>query len=56
MCEEFQKAKYPERLHEFKLPSIERHCFRVSLITVNKLFHCYLNLPAEEFLRTVICR
>ncbi len=46
----FRRLPYPERLHELKLPSMERHFLRVTLITVCKLFHGYLNLSAEEFL------
>ncbi len=45
----FRKLPYPERLHELKLPSMERHFLRATLITVYKLFHGYLNLSAEEF-------
>ncbi len=45
----FRRLPYPERLHELKLPSMERHFFRATLITVYKLFHGYLNLPVEEF-------
>ncbi len=46
----FRRLPYPERLHELKLPSMERHFHRATLITVNKLFHGYLNLSAEEFI------
>ncbi len=45
----FRRLPYPERLHELKLPSMERHFLRDTLITVYKLFHGYLNLPVEEF-------
>ncbi len=43
-----RRLPYPECLHELKLPSMERHFFHASLITVYKLFHGYPNLPAEE--------
>ncbi len=42
-------AKNSERLHELKLPLMERHFLRATLITVYKLFDGYLNLSAEEF-------
>ncbi len=45
----FRRLPYPERLHELKLTSMERHFLRATLITVYKLFHGSLNLPAEEF-------
>ncbi len=45
----FRRLPYPERLHEVKLPSMERHFLRATLITVYKLFHGYLNLTSEEF-------
>ncbi len=45
----FRRLPYPERLQELKLPSMERHFLRATLITVYKLFHGYLNLSAEEF-------
>ncbi len=45
----FRRLPYPERIHELKLPSMERHFLRATLITVYKLFHGYLNLPVEEF-------
>ncbi len=45
----FMRLPYPERLHELKLPSMERHYLRASLITVYKLFHGFLNLSVEEF-------
>ncbi len=45
----FIRLPYSERLHEPKLPSMERHFLRATLITVYKLFHSYLNLSAEEF-------
>ncbi len=45
----FRRLPYQERLHELKLPSMERHFLRATLITVYKLFHAYLNLSAEEF-------
>ncbi len=45
----FRRLPLLERPHELQLPSIERHFFRATLITVYKLFHGHLNLPAEEF-------
>ncbi len=45
----FRRLLYPERLNELKLSSMERHFLRATLITVNKLFHDYLNLPVKEF-------
>ncbi len=45
----FRRLSYQERLHELKLPSMERHFLRATLITVYKLFHGYLNLSVEEF-------
>ncbi len=45
----FRRLPCPERLHELKLPWMERHFLRATLITVYELFHRYLNLPAEEF-------
>ncbi len=45
----FRRLPYPVRIHELKLPSMERHFLRATLITVYKLFHGYLNLSAEEF-------
>ncbi len=43
---------YQARFHELKLPSLQRHFLRATLITVYKLFNGYLNLPAEEFFET----
>ncbi len=45
----FRRLPHPECLHEPKLPSMERHLHRATLITVHKLFHGYLNLPVEFF-------
>ncbi len=45
----FRRLSYPESLHELKLYSMERHFLLATPITVNKLFHAYLNLSAEEF-------
>ncbi len=45
----FRKLSYPEHLHELKLPSMECHFLRATLITVYKLFHGYLNSSAQEF-------
>ncbi len=45
----FRSLPYPVRLHELKLPSMERHFLRATLITVYKLFNGYLNLSAERF-------
>ncbi len=45
----YGRLMYSERLHELKLPSMQRHLFRASPITVYKLLHGYLNLSAEEF-------
>ncbi len=45
----FRRLPYPERLHKLKLSSRERHFRRATLITVYKLFHGYLNSPAEGF-------
>ncbi len=45
----FRRLPFPVRLNELKLPSMERHFLRATLITVYKLFHGYLNLSAEEF-------
>ncbi len=47
----FRSLPHPERLRELKLPSMERHFLRATLITVYKLFHDYLNLSAEEFFK-----
>ncbi len=49
MCEELQKATVSSRPQVLKLPSMERHFLRTTLIPVHKLFHGYLNLSAEEF-------
>ncbi len=51
----FRRLPYPVRLHELKLPAMERHFLRATLITVYKLFHVYMNLSAEEFFRTASC-
>ncbi len=45
----FRRLPYPQRLHELKLPSMERHFIHATLITVYKLFHGYLNWFEEEF-------
>ncbi len=45
----FRELPYPERLHELKLPSMERHFLQATFITVNKLLHGYLDLSVEEF-------
>ncbi len=45
----FRRLPNPERLHEFKLPSMKRHFLRAIFITVYKLLHGYLNLSAVEF-------
>ncbi len=42
----FRMQPYPVRLHERKLPSMERHFFRATLMTVYKLLHGYPNLYA----------
>ncbi len=34
--------------NKLKLPPMERHFLRATLLTVYKLFHCYLKLSAEE--------
>ncbi len=47
--ESFRRQPYPERLHELKLPSMERHLIRATLIMVYRLFHGYLTMSAEEF-------
>ncbi len=44
-----RKLPYLERLHVLKIPSMERPFRRATLITVYKLCHGYLTLPAEEF-------
>ncbi len=44
----FRRLPYPERLHELKLPSMERHLLRATLITVYNLFHSDLHLSEEE--------
>ncbi len=48
----FRRQPNPERLHELKLPSIERHFLCSSPTTGYKLFHGYLNLSAKEFVKT----
>ncbi len=45
----FRRLPYPERLHELKLPSMQRRILRDTLIAVYKLFHGYLNLSAADF-------
>ncbi len=45
----FRRLPYPDRLHELQISSMERHLLRITLITVYKLFHGYLNLSAEGF-------
>ncbi len=50
----FRGLPYPERLHKLKIPSMERHFLRATLVTVNKLFHGYLNLSAEEFFEPLV--
>ncbi len=45
----FRRLPYPARLHEIKLPSIERHFLCATLITMYQLFHGYLNLSAGFF-------
>ncbi len=44
-----RRPTYPKRLQKLKLPSMERHFLRATLITVCKPLHGNLNLPAEEF-------
>ncbi len=46
----FSRLLYPECLHEVKLPSMERHFRRATLITMYKLFHGYLSLSARNLL------
>ncbi len=48
--ENFRRQPYPERLHELKLPSMQRHLLRATLNTVYKLFHSCLNLTVEDVL------
>ncbi len=41
--------QYPARLRELRLPSMQSHILRTTLITAYKLFHGNMNLLPEEF-------
>ncbi len=45
----FRRLRYPERFHELRLRSMERHFLRATLVTVYKLVHDYRNLSVEFF-------
>ncbi len=48
ICEEFQKVTVSRTP---PLPSMQRHILLATLMTVYKLYHGYLNLSAEEFVK-----
>ncbi len=49
MNQESRRLPYSACPHKLKRPSMQRHFLHATSITVNKLFHSYPNLSAEEF-------